>query len=126
MSSVKEKKFMDNIKKLKNYITSQQPSKDDDILQNVMKDVLMMMLVEEREDIQSTFQKHWVDFMTWLLLEKQLPSNILLGYLKVIQNIIRKYYKRYSLTIDYYFDPTVFIKSFHRAGLFDKHEKNIF
>jgi hypothetical protein len=98
----------------------------DEILQQYIQEVLTMMFVEEDLQIQPLFQKKWADFMTWLLVEKQLPPSLLLGYLKMIQTIIRKNYKRYVATINYYFDPSVFEKSFRRTSLWKKHEKNIF
>lgn len=123
---VKQKVFAENIKILENYINAKQPSKDDIQLKIMLNNVLTIMFYEEQEKLKKTLKARWNIFLTWLLLEKPLPPDVLLGYLKIIQNIIRKNYKRYSTTIDYYFDPSVFLKSFTHAGLLQKRQKNIF
>ena len=126
VQQTKQKEFTKAVNALKKYIYAEVPLKSDKKLSELLETVLNMMFYEEKLNVKKHYYREWYAFVAWLLLEVNIPPRLLLDYLKLIQNIIRNKYNRYSVNINYYFDPEVFKKSFTHKKLFQKRLKHIF
>jgi len=126
VQQTKQKEFTKAVNALKKYIYAEVPLKSDKKLSELLETVLNMMFYEEKLNVKKNYYREWYAFVAWLLLEVNIPPRLLLDYLKLIQNIIRNKYSRYSVNINYYFDPEVFKKSFTHKKLFQKRLKHIF
>lgn len=126
VQQTKQKEFTKAVNALKKYIYAEVPLKSDKKLSELLETVLNMMFYEDRLNVKKYYYREWYAFVAWLLLEVNIPPRLLLDYLKLIQNIIRNKYSRYSVNINYYFDPEVFKKSFTHKKLFQKRLKHIF
>ena len=126
VQQTKQKEFTKAVNALKKYIYAEVHLKSDKKLSELLETVLNMMFYEENTNVKKHYYREWYAFVAWLLLEVKIPPRLLLDYLKLIQNIIRNKYNRYSVNINYYFDPEVFKKSFTHKKLFQKRLKHIF
>lgn len=126
VQQTKQKEFAKAVNALKKYIYTDVPLKSDKKLSELLETVLNRMFYEDRLSVKKHYYREWYAFVAWLLLEVNIPPRLLLDYLKLIQNIIRNKYSRYSVNINYYFDPEVFKKSFTHKKLFQKRLKHIF
>lgn len=126
VQQTKQKEFTKAVNALKKYIYAEVPLKSDKKLSELLETVLNMMFYEDRLSVKKHYYREWYAFVAWLLLEVNIPPRLLLDYLKLMQNIIRNKYKRYTVNINYYFDPEVFKKSFTHKKLFQKRLKHIF
>jgi len=126
VQQTKQKEFSEAVKALKKYIYAEVPIKEDKMLNELLATVLNMMFYEDNLKVKKHYYGEWYAFVAWLLLEVNIPPRLLLDYLKLIQNIIRNKYSRYSVNINYYFDPEVFKKSFTHKKFLQKRLKKIF
>jgi hypothetical protein len=126
VQQTKQKEFSKAVNALKKYIYAEVPIKSDKKLSELLETVLNMMFYEDNLKVKKHYYGEWYAFVAWLLLEVNIPPRLLLDYLKLVQNIIRNKYSRYSVNIDYYFDPEVFKKSFTHKKFLQKRLKHIF